>query len=93
MTSAQSDHPLVTASFGIALLVNVAVVDGPLSAYKWLSRKLHRIFDWIYVVALVAGAIVLDLDQSTRTILSGVAIALVIIAITTDYTKRVFRRS
>ena len=93
MTSAQSDHPFVTASFGIALLVNVTVVDGPLSAYKWLSRKLHRIFDWIYVVALVAGVIVLDLDQSTRTTLGGVAIALVIIAITTDYTKRVFRRS
>ena len=89
----QSDHPLVTASFGIALLVNVTVVDGPLSAYRWLSRELHRIFDWIYVFALVAGAIVLDLDQSTRTTLSGVAIAIIVMAITTDYTKRVFRRS
>ena len=75
------------------LLVNVAVVDGPLSAYRWLSRKLHRIFDWIYVFALVAGVIVLDLDQSTRTTLSGVAIVIIVMAITTDYTKRVFRRS
>jgi len=93
LMSAQSDYPFVTSAFGIALLINVTITDGPLSAYKIISRQVHRIIDWLYVVALIIGAIALDIDQSTRTTLFGVAIALVVIALTTNYTKKVFRRS
>jgi len=93
LMSAQSDYPIVTSAFGIALLINVTITDGPLSAYKIISRQAHRIIDWLYVVALIVGAIALDIDQSTRTTLFGVAIALVVIALTTNYTKKVFRRS
>ena len=93
LTSAQSDYPLITAAYGIVLLINVTVVDGPLSAYKIISRQVHRIIDWLYVVVLVAGASLLKIDQSTRMTLIGVAIALVLIALTTNYTKKVFRRS
>ena len=91
--SAQSDHPFVTAAFGFALLINVAVVDGPFSAYKIIPRKIHRIIDWVYVVTLVAGAVTLDIDQSTRTTLFGIAIAIAIVALTTNYSKKDFRRS
>ena len=93
LMSAQSDYPLVTSAFGVALLINVTVTDGPLSAYKIISRLVHRVIDWLYVVALIVGAIALDIDQSTRTTLFGVAIALVVIALSTNYTKKVFRRS
>ena len=93
LMSAQSDYPIVTSAFGIALLLNVTITDGPLSAYKIISRMVHRIFDWLYVGALIIGSIALDVDQSTRTTLFGVAIALVVIALSTNYTKKVFRRS
>ncbi len=93
LMSAQSDYPIVTSAFGIALLINVTIADGPLSAYKIISRTVHRIFDWLYVGALIIGSIALDVDQSTRTTLFGVAIALVVIALSTNYTKKVFRRS
>ena len=93
LMSAQSEYPIVTSAFGITLLINVTITDGPLSAYKIISRQVHRIIDWLYVVALIVGAIALDIDQSTRTTLFGVAIALVVIALTTNYTKRVFHRS
>ncbi len=93
LMSAQSDYPIVTSAFGIILLINVTITDGPLSAYKVISRLIHRIIDWLYVAALIVGAIVLDIDQSTRTTLFGVAIALVVIALSTNYTKKVFRRS
>jgi hypothetical protein len=93
LMSAQSNYPIVTSAFGIALLINVTVTDGPLSAYKIISRTVHRIFDWLYVGALIIGSIALDVDQSTRTTLFGVAIALVVIALSTNYTKKVFRRS
>ncbi len=92
LISAQSDYPIVTSAFGIALLINVTITDGPLSAYKIISRKIHRIIDWLYVVALIVGALALDIDQSTRTTLFGVAIALVVIALSTNYTKKLFRR-
>lgn len=93
LMSAQSDYPIVTSAFGIALLINVTITDGPLSAYKIISRLVHRIIDWLYVIALLVGSIALDIDQSTRTTLFGVAIALVVIALSTNYTKKVFRRS
>ncbi len=93
LTSAQSEYSLITAAYGVALLINVTVVDGPLSADKIISRQVHRVIDWLYVVALVVGASLLEIDQSTRMTLVGVAIALVLIALTTNYTKKVFRRS
>jgi hypothetical protein len=93
LMSAQSEYPIVTSAFGIALLINVTITDGPLSAYKIISRQVHRIIDWLHVVALIVGAIALEIDQSTRRTLFGVAIALVVIALTTNYTKRVFHRS
>jgi hypothetical protein len=42
---------------------------------------------------LFAGAFLLDIDQSTRTTLFGVGLAIVVIALTTNYTKKVFGRS
>ena len=93
LMSAQSRHPFVLAAYGIALLINVTVVDGPFSAYKIISRGVHRIIDWLFVVALFVGAFLLDVDQSTRTTLFGVGLAIVVIALTTNYTKKVFGRS
>jgi len=93
LMSAQSRHPFVLATFGVVLLINVTVVDGALSAYKLISRSVHRVIDWLYVVALIAGSFVLDVDQSTRTTLFGVGIAIIVIALTTNYTKKVFGRS
>jgi hypothetical protein len=88
LMSAQSRHPFVLAAYGIALLINVTVVDGPFSAYKLISRGVHRVLDWLFVVALFAGTFVLDVDQSTRTTLFGVGLAIVVIALTTNYTKK-----
>ncbi|PHX94172.1 MAG: hypothetical protein CK542_01500 [Acidimicrobium sp.] len=93
LMSAQSSHPFVLAAYGIALLINVTVVDGPFSAYKIISRGVHRIIDWLFVVALFVGAFLLDIDQSTQTTLVGVGLAIVVIALTTNYTKKVFGRS
>ncbi len=91
--SAQSAHSLIVAGYGVAMLVNVTIADGPLSAYKIISRGGHRIIDWLFVVALFAGAFLLDIDQSTQTTLVGVGLAIVVIALTTNYTKKVFGRS
>jgi anaerobic C4-dicarboxylate transporter len=92
LMSAQSRHSFVVAGYGIALLINVAIADGPLSAYKVVPRNIHRIIDWLFVVALFAGSFLLDVDQSTRTTLFAMAVAIIVIALTTNYTKKVFRQ-
>ena len=92
LMSAQSRYPFVLAAYGIALLINVTIVDGPFSAYKLISRGVHRVLDWLFVVGLFAGAFLYDVDQSTRTTLFGVGLAIVVIALTTNYTKKVFGR-
>jgi hypothetical protein len=90
--AAQSAHPRVVGAYGVALLLHAAVADGPMGAYRWVPRGVHRWGDWAFAVALVAGAIALDLDARTRGMLGGVAAMLAIVALTTNYVKREFGR-
>ena len=47
--SAQIREPLVPVLFGVALLLNTAVADGAMSAFKLLSRGMHRLLDWLII--------------------------------------------
>ena len=49
----RTTEPLVPTVLGALVLLNVAVVDGPLSAFKAVSRGFHRGVD----VALVPGMV------------------------------------
>ena len=91
--SAQSAHSLIVAGYGVAMIVNVTIADGPLSAYKIIPRGIHRIIDWLFVVALFAGSFLFKVDQGTQTTLIGVGVAIIVIALTTNYTKKVFKQS
>ncbi|MFM8775354.1 MAG: hypothetical protein ACKOEH_00420, partial [Actinomycetota bacterium] len=92
LMSAQSRHSFVVAGDGIARWINGAIADGPRSAYTVVPRNIHRIIDWLFIVALFAGSFLLDVDQSTRTTLFAMAVAIIVIALTTNYTKKVFRQ-
>ena len=60
------------------LLINVAVVDGPLGAFRLVTRKQHRVAD----VLLATGAVVLgvqwwvELSTLTRVVLLGIGVLL-----------------
>ncbi|MUH44842.1 MAG: hypothetical protein F2682_04010, partial [Actinobacteria bacterium] len=60
MMSAQSATPLAPASMGLAILFNVAVADGPISAFKWFSRRVHKYIDWAIIVSALAASAILD---------------------------------
>jgi len=71
----QSPSPAVPAALGGLVLVNAAVVDGPVSAFDSVPRAVHRWIDVGLIIALaVAGVLpALDIDVGTRVLLVLVA--------------------
>jgi hypothetical protein len=51
MMSAQLKEPAIPAAMGLIMLVNTAITDGLFSAFKWISRGVHRVIDWLIIIA------------------------------------------
>jgi hypothetical protein len=70
----QSPTPLVPALAGGVVIVNAAVVEGPLGAFRLVPRGLHRTID-LFVIGglLVAAALPIDVDNTSRVLLVVVA--------------------
>jgi hypothetical protein len=88
MMSAQSATPLAPASMGLAILFNVAVADGPMSAFKWFSRRVHKYIDWAIIVCALAASAILDLDVQARLVLLAVGLVMAIIVLGTNFVKK-----
>jgi hypothetical protein len=86
--SAQIHKPLVPVLFGIALLLNVALADGAMSAYKLLSRGMHRLIDWVIIIGCLISAVIFDVGASGRLALVGVGLVLGVISLGTNFAKR-----
>jgi hypothetical protein len=56
---ARSGKPLVPMIGAVTVLVNAAVADGPGAAFRWVPRKVHRVFDLVVAAGLVLAGIVL----------------------------------
>lgn len=78
-----------------ALLINVAVVDGPLGAFRLTTRKQHRVVD----VVLATGAVLLgvqwwiELSTLTRVVVLGIGLLLGALIPITQWEPRVSRRT
>jgi hypothetical protein len=83
----QSTKPAIPTVVGLAVLVNVAVARGPLSAFPRVPRPVHRILDLVLLGAVVLGALATgDLVRPTmRWVMLGVAAAYAFVIWTTDY--------
>lgn len=53
----QDPEPLVPTAAGVLVLVNAAAVRGPLGAFKFIGRRVHRWLDVVVAVVLVVGAV------------------------------------
>lgn len=89
MMSAQSTTPVAPILVSLAVLVNAAVSDGPMSAFSWFPRKLHRIFDWVIIVVALVCMVALDLDSRARLAMLAIAMVLGVVVLGTNYAKRV----
>ncbi|MFM1839128.1 MAG: hypothetical protein RIS37_394 [Actinomycetota bacterium] len=88
MMSAQLQEPTVPAVMGLIILANAAIADGVLSAFKWISRGIHRLIDWLIIVACLVLSFIADIETNGRLVLLGVGLVLGIIVLGTNFAKR-----
>ena len=68
-------HPFVLALLASAVIVNAAIVNGPLSAFHVTSVVIHRWLGILIAVAAIAVAMFASLDVAGRLTLVGLASA------------------
>ncbi|TSA51822.1 MAG: hypothetical protein D4R44_06995, partial [Actinobacteria bacterium] len=75
-------------ALGIALLVNAAIADGAMSAFKLMSRRTHKYIDWLLIVLCFAAAAVADLDSLGRLALVAIGIVEGVVVLGTNFAKK-----
>lgn len=91
----QDPSPVVPTVAGVLIVVNAAAVRGPLGAFKFIGRKLHRWLDLLVGAALAFGACQpwVAVEFTGRAILLAVLLPLGFSWYYTDWEERAGRRS
>ena len=84
----QTSRPLPLAFLAIAVMLNAATAQGPMSAFQLVPRSVHRILDIAVIVAMLATALLTDLNASARVTVLGLAVVMTMIVLGTNYAKR-----
>ena len=53
----QEKEPVVPAVAGVLVLLNASIVRGPLGAFKWVNRRIHKWFDMVLMAAILFAAL------------------------------------
>ena len=90
----QEPEPLIPAGAGVLILVNAAAVRGPMGAFKFIGRKMHRWLDLLVAAALVVAALQpwLAIEFTGRAVLLAVLLPLGFLWFYTDWEERAGRR-
>jgi hypothetical protein len=90
----QTLEPTVPVLAGALVLLNAALVDGPLGAWRLFDRRTHRIVDLVVIGALLFGAIipVFDIDATGRATLAVAAVVLTVVWWNSAFENRASRR-
>ena len=74
----QSLDPFVPTLAGGLVILNAAVVDGPLGAFRLFSRRAHRVADVVVIPILALLAVLpwVDLENANRVLLAVCAVIL-----------------
>lgn len=86
-TGAQTPKPVFPCIAGALMMLNAGSTHGPLGAFRLVPRKIHRIVDWVLVVAMLVGAAAggSAIDSTGRSVLIGFAIVLAFVSWRTSY--------
>jgi hypothetical protein len=69
------EHTVVLVGLGGVLLLLALCSDGPLSAWPWIGRRLHRVLDFVAAAVLTLSPLVLSLDRALAIVVLEVAAA------------------
>jgi hypothetical protein len=77
----QSIEPAIPTIAGGVVILNAALVDGPLGAFRLFSRRAHRVVDVVVIGALAVAAVLpwVDIDAASRVLLGGGAAVLAVV--------------
>lgn len=91
----QDPDPLVPAIGGALVMVNAAIVRGPMGAFRWVGRRLHRWLDLAVMGVLLVGAVQpwIDIASSGRLVMLVVLLPLGFLWFYTDWAERPTRRA
>lgn len=74
----QTPNPVAPSVLGALIVANAAIVNGPLSAFDVVPRRIHRLIDPVIFVLVLLTAIVpvFDIDAGNRFVIGAVGIVL-----------------
>ena len=83
----QLREPLTLSLAGIVILLNAAMVKGPVSAFNVMSRGAHQICDLVVAVALIGLGVqpMWGMDATSRSILVAAGVVMLMLWRLTDY--------
>ena len=92
---ARSGKPLVPLIGAGVVLVLGATADGPVAAFRWVPRNVHRIADFVVAGILIVAGIVLRSAAGSvgQTVLIGGGALLVALALRTNYEPKFTKQS
>lgn len=90
----QDTAPVIPAVAGVVVLVNAACVRGPLGAFTFIGRRVHRVIDLVVMVVLVALAIQpwTDVSALGRVVLLAITVPMGFMWWYTDWEEREGRK-
>lgn len=90
----QERDPLVPALAGIAVMGNASIVRGPLGAFKWVGRGLHRWLDIAVMAAILVAAVQpwFEVPAGGRLIMLVMLVPLGFLWFYTDWAERRSRK-
>ena len=88
------EHTAVLVTLGGLLLVLALCSDGPLGAWPWIGRRLHRVLDVAAAAVLALSPLVLSLDQTLAiVVLEVAAVGMAWLALRTNWRPRPVKAS
>ena len=87
----QSPTPVVPSVVGGVIMLNAAITSGPLSAFRVLDRRVHRVVDIVVIAFEMIAAVQpwIGLDAGTRGIVLIIAFVHLFVWWNTNFAMRV----
>ena len=91
----QSPTPALPAICGGLIIVNAAIVRGPLSAFRVVGRRTHRALDLAVIAVILIAAVqpAIEVEASARVVMAAIAGVMAFIWWQTSFAEKADRRA